>query len=158
MALDYTPSVEDVATYLRARTRGPDGNEIGTFTDATVPTDQQVTGAIDAAEPFVTGGLGTVQAGCANGARALWAIKAAEMVEISYFPEQLAPGGTVDRLRALYADLLPAVRACISGDGVGGGGDDGDATAPAFLFEDCCDLALLTWPGIYEIHVRTIVP
>lgn len=137
--LAYTPTVEQVANHLRARTRGPEGDELGTFTDQTHPTDDQVASIIDAAKPFVTGALGTVSEGsaCEDGARSLWAIKAAELVEISYFPEQLvAPGGTVAALRALYADLLPAVQACISSDGSGGGGDDGDSTPPSSCFYD----------------------
>jgi hypothetical protein len=139
--LAYTPTVEDVATYLRARTRGPAGDELGTFTDQTHPTDDQVAVAIDLAGPFVTGVLGAVpvDSPCEVGARSLWAVKAAELVEISYFPEQLAPGGTVSALRALYADLLPSVQACLSSGGEGGGGADGDATAPMSGF---CDIPL----------------
>jgi hypothetical protein len=133
--LAYTPDVEDVAKYLRARTRGPSGAELGTFTDDTVPTDQQVTGIIDLAMPFVSGLLGDVSATCEQGARSLAALKAAEMVEISYFPEQLAPGGTVSALRALFADLLPSVQSCVSGGG--GGGPDGDSTVPSSFF---CDI------------------
>lgn len=135
-ALPWTPSVENVANYLRARTRGPSGAELGTFTDQTVPTDEQVTGIIDLAMPFVSGMLGDVPAGCAQGARSLAALKAAEMVEVSYYPEQLQPGGTVSALRALYADLLPSVQACVSGGGEGGGGADGDATPPESCFYD----------------------
>lgn len=139
--LAYTPSVEDVANHLRARTRGPEGDLIGTFTDETVPTDDQVAAIIDAAQPYVTGALGTVPEGspCEAGARSLWALKAAELVEISYYPEQLAPGGTVAALRALYADLLPAVQACVSSGGTGGAGgegDDHDFTPPQSCFYD----------------------
>lgn len=133
-ALAYTPSVEDVARHLRARTRGPSGVELGTFTDETVPTDEQVQGMIDLAMPFVSGMLGTVPDTCEVGARSLAALKAAEMVEVSYFPEQLAPGGTVSALRALYADLLPSVQSCVSGGG--GGGEDGDSTVPESGFYD----------------------
>lgn len=131
------PSVQDVADILRARTRGPSGSDLGTFTDQTVPTDEQVAGLIDKAAPFVTGALGLVptDSPCEAGASSLWAIKAAELVEISYYPEQLAPGGTVAALRALYADLLPAVQACISGGGTGGG-EDGDSTPPLSCFYD----------------------
>lgn len=139
MALAYTPSVQDVANILRARTRGPSGSEVGTFTDVTVPTDEQVTGLIDTAEPFITGALGAVpeDSPCEQGARSLWALKAAELVEISYYPEQLAPGGTVAAIRALYNDLLPNVQSCLSGGG--GGGTDGDSTEPYSAFWDCCD-------------------
>lgn len=134
----WAPTVEDVAKHLRARTRGLSGAEIGTFTDETVPTDNQVEGMIDLAMPFVSGVLGVVPAGsaCEEGARALTALKTAEMIEVSYFPEQLAPGGTVSALRALYADLLPAVQACVSGGGTGGGGSDGDASLPVSFFND----------------------
>jgi hypothetical protein len=134
--LAYTPSVEDVARYLRARTRDTSGAEVGTFTDLTAPTDEQVAAIIDLAMPFVSSMLGPVPDVCGSGARSLAALKAAEMVEISYFPEQLQPGGTVTALRALYADLLPAVQACVSSGGEGGGGDDGDATPASSCFYD----------------------
>jgi hypothetical protein len=137
-ALAYTPSVQDVARYLRARTRGPDGSEVGTFDSTTVPTDDQVEAIIDLAMPIVSGMLGLVPATCEVGARSLAALKAAEMIEVSYFPEQLAPGGTVTALRALYADLLPAVQMCVSGDGTGGGGaDNHDSTPASSGFWDC---------------------
>lgn len=137
--LAYTPTVAEVAKHLRARTRGPSGDELGTFTDATVPTDDQVEGIIDLAGPFVTGSLGAIveDSPCEQGARVLWALKAAEMIEISYYPEQLAPGGTVAALRALFAELLPYVQSCISGGG--GGGSDGDSTVPYSAFYDCPD-------------------
>lgn len=167
--LAFTPSVQDVANHLRARTRGPSGAELGTFTDATVPTDEQVTGIIDMAVPFVSGMLGAIPEGCAQGARALVALKAAEMIEISYFPEQLQPGGTVTALRALYADLLPAVQSCVSGGG--GGGQDGDSTPPSSSFTDIWPFGPDYWGGgryaggrwidgrdPVEIVIRTIDP
>lgn len=137
--LDYTPTVQQVARHLRARTRGPSGAEVGTFDNTTVPTDEQVEAIIDMAMPFVSGMLGDVPEGCSAGAQSLAALKAAEMVEISYFPEQLQPGGTVQALRALYADLLPSVQSCVSGGGTGGGGDDGDSTPPSSCFYDVDD-------------------
>jgi hypothetical protein len=168
--LAYTPSVQDVARFLRARTRGPDGSEVGTFTDETVPTDEQVTDLIDLAMPFVSAALGDVPEGspCEVGARSLAALKAAEMLEIGYYPEQLIPGGTVAALRALYADLLPVVQACVSGGGVGGGGDDGDSTPPWSCFYDVDPFG--DWAREYqggcgidgrdpvEIVIRTIDP
>lgn len=134
-ALAYTPSVQDVANLLRARTRVLAGSEAGTFTDDTVPTDDQVTGLIDTAMAFVAGGLGDVPEGsaCEEGARGLAAIKAAQLVEISYYPEQVAPGGTVDQLRALYDELLLAVQNCIGG----GVGPDHDTTVGYAAFWDC---------------------
>lgn len=137
--LAYTPTVKDVARHLRARTRAPSGVEVGTFDSTTTPTEEQVEGMIDLARPFITGALGTVPAGCFDGARSLWALKAAELVEISYYPEQLAPGGTVSALRALYADLLPAVISCVAGAGEGGGSDDLDNAPPSSCFYDVVD-------------------
>lgn len=136
----WAPTVADVARHLRARTRSPSGADLGTFTDVTTPTDEQVQGMIDDALPFVSGKIGTVplDSPCEEGARTLASLKAAEMVEISYFPEQLAPGGTVAALRALFADLLPGVQACVSGGGEGGG-DDADNTPPSSCFYDVVD-------------------
>jgi hypothetical protein len=137
--LAYTPTVQEVARYLRARTRAPSGAEVGTFDSTTVPTDEQVEALIDLAVPFVAGMVGDVPKPCEQGARSLVALKAAEMIEISYYPEQLAPGGSVSALRALYADLLPSVQACVSSDGEGGGGADGDGTPGSSCFFDVVD-------------------
>lgn len=137
--LAYTPSVQEVARHLRARTRSLTGAEVGTFDSTTVPTEEQVEAIIDMAMPFVSGMLGPVPTSCEAGAQALAALKAAEMVEISYYPEQLAPGGTVSALRNLYADLLPSVQACVSSNGEGGGGSDGDGTPPSSCFYDVDD-------------------
>jgi hypothetical protein len=43
------PSVADVALLIRARTKDADGREVGTFTDETRPTDEQVEEHISAA-------------------------------------------------------------------------------------------------------------
>jgi hypothetical protein len=102
----------------------------------------------------VSGALGTVPEGCAAGARSLASLKAAEMVEISYYPEQLQPGGTVSALRALYADLLIVVQSCVSGGGEGGGGGDGDSTPPASCFYDLYPFG--SWRGEVPPYGRYI--
>jgi len=39
---DWSPTVAGVAAYIRARTKDNNGNELGTFTANTRPTDAQV--------------------------------------------------------------------------------------------------------------------
>lgn len=148
----YTPTVADVASHIRSRTRGKDGDELGTFTDTTSPTDAQVRRSIDDAMPYVLNSLQVTSIplalyDCAN---KMTALKAAELIEVSYFGEQLTPGGTVDRLRALYKDLIPAL---LTGDA-----PVVDTTPPAFNFadDDCAyEPSFGGWP-VGEIVVRTI--
>lgn len=152
---EWVPTVEDVAAHLRARTRDSTGAEVGTFTDGTVPTDVQVKDMIDSALPYVLNGLqlAAIPAVLIERARAMAAIKAAELVEVSYFPEQ--DTGTVARLRDLFKDLLPAVQVDAQGNPVT---PPVDTTPPDFTFSDCDP----GWDGTFgipvEIVVRRLIP
>lgn len=93
----WQPAVSQVAAILRARTKGAASRdaatamEQGTFTDATRPTYGQVLELIE----LVTGELSGMMQGrtpCTEGlavsATTAAAYRAAQLVEISYFPEQ----------------------------------------------------------------------
>lgn len=90
MTVPWRPTVDDVAALLRARTKDASGQEIGTFTDATRPTDAEV-------EQLITNGCAKVAAlvGWDIPAEAwpealhLASLVAACEVELSYFPEQV---------------------------------------------------------------------
>jgi hypothetical protein len=90
-AVNWRPTVEDVAALLRARTKDAMGKENGTFTDETRPTATQV-------EILITNGCADVATWVGydigdtlwQEARNLASIYAACQVEESYYPEQLA--------------------------------------------------------------------
>lgn len=88
---DYHPSVADVATVLRARTKDDNGDEIGSFTTATRPTAFQVADLIDGAVAEVKMRLGdSFPARLFPTARQAVVLNAAAAVERSYYPEQAA--------------------------------------------------------------------
>lgn len=100
LTVPWRPTVDDVAALIRARTKDASGNEIGTFTDQTRPTDVEV-------EMLITNGCAKIASlvgwefpADANAeAQHLAAIVAACEVELSYFPEQIRTD------RSAYANL-----------------------------------------------------
>jgi hypothetical protein len=80
--------VAEVAAHIRARTKDNNGNEVGTFTDKTRPTEAQCEEAISAAVRFVHSRVGFVGKACVELARECVSLGAAAQIERSYFPEQ----------------------------------------------------------------------
>jgi hypothetical protein len=107
--------VIEVASFLRARTRDQFGNEVGTFNANTRPTESQVVSLIRLAADHVTATVGTreLPAGLMRMARTAVALRAAMLVELSYFPEQVQAGRSpYEQLRAMYdAELVRVERA-----------------------------------------------
>jgi hypothetical protein len=67
-----------------------DGNEIGTFNDDTRPTSAQAANIIETACGEVQTAMGiSPPAYLAEAARSLSALRAAMLIELSYFPEQI---------------------------------------------------------------------
>lgn len=104
MLTGYTPVIADVGALLRARTKDDDGNELGTFTTNTRPTDAQVSVLIQNAQDFVTAAVDTDIPELAwPMARSVIALRAAMLVELSYFPEQIPTGRSpYENLRVMY--------------------------------------------------------
>src|SRR4051812_40952022 len=108
MSVDTTtfrPTVDQVGALLRARTQDENMQELGTFTDATRPTNDQVENLIDmamtsfSAEVRVDPCSDTLNAAAAGHL----ALTVAMMVELSYFPEQVASARSpYDQLRQLW--------------------------------------------------------
>jgi hypothetical protein len=124
-----TPTVDQVGALLRARTKLPGGQEVGTFRDApdppTRPNATQVGALIAEAVEDVTGQIGTPEAGSALETRAqrAAALYAAVLVELSYFPEQAAAGKSpMDTYLKLYNSRMKSLVTFVEQ-----GGDDGDA-------------------------------
>lgn len=110
-------SVDDVAALIRARTKDSNGNELGTFTAATRPTDLQAQEAIDHQVALLHTKVGYVGEGCAPLAQQAVAIGAAAEIELSYFPEQ----ARTDRspytyLIARYDAALQGLFDCVAGN------------------------------------------
>ena len=88
---DYTPSVSEVASFLRARTRDRSGVETGTFTSSTRPTDDQVTELVDSAAGTVSLAIGDdIPAVLFKEAKDVVCYLVVCLIELSYFPEQVA--------------------------------------------------------------------
>ncbi len=118
LTVPWRPTVDDIAALLRARTKDASGNEIGTFTDQTRPTDAEV-------EQLITNGCAKVAAlatwyvpsDAAPEASHLAALVAACEVELSYFPEQVRTDRSAYQYlwamfqddRAAYVDMVAAL-------------------------------------------------
>lgn len=120
-----SPTSDDVATLLRARTKDLDGNEVGVFNDYTRPTAAEVDRIIAMAYAEISALAGaSIGDRCAGTARWLTTLRAAMWVELSYWPEQVRSD------RSVYAELaeqwttgLPQLRECIAGNLPDDGGD-----------------------------------
>lgn len=89
----FTPSIGSVGALLHARTKDTNGNELGTFTSETRPTNTQVAQIIGTAVHNVGTALkGTIPAEWLPEAAEIAALKAAMLVELSFFPEQIRTG------------------------------------------------------------------
>jgi hypothetical protein len=122
---EVIPSLADVAALIRARTKDSNGNELGTFTAATRPTDAQAQEAIDHAVAALGEKVGIVAPPCTDVARMAAAYGAAAEIELSYFPEQArADRSPYQFLLARWQQALEGTRECVLGNvpGAGTGG------------------------------------
>jgi hypothetical protein len=125
---DYAPVVQDVGNILRARTKTRAGAEVGTFNADTRPTDVEVEGLINRALGDVAMVIGSdTPAAVWDDAKSVVALRAALLVELGYFPEQLNTGRSpYPQLKVLYDDDLKNLVAAVTK----AGGDPGEAGAP----------------------------
>lgn len=114
---DLACTVADVAVHIRARTKDSSGNEVGTFTDETRPTDVQVEEAIAQTVKLLHTVVGGVGEECADAARAAVALGTAADIERSYFPEQSRSDRSVYQfLRDAYTAAVEGVAQCVLGN------------------------------------------
>jgi|SRR6185312_9457626 len=105
--MKWTPTLEAVAARISARTRMDNGELAGTFNSETEPTDEQVIEVIKQAVDFLALRLGPMADRLEPQARALAALRAAYMVELSFFPEQAETGmSPYNALRTEFKDAL----------------------------------------------------
>lgn len=119
-AVSYRPAIEDVAALLRARTTDSSGNELGTFTSATRPTDDQVDRLIDQALGEVESRVGTIPDTVVAKARSLASLYTAMLIEASYYPEQATGNESAyERFKELYEAGLAGLLSAITDDSAG---------------------------------------
>lgn len=120
------PTVSDVATIIRARTKDSAGSE-GMFSSDTRPTDAQVADLIVQAEGDVLALTGTTMpADAAKSAKSLIAIRAAMLTELSYWPEQVrSDRSAYAEYKLLYDEGLASLLGVLFPSADGGGGTPG---------------------------------
>lgn len=131
---DWAPSVADVGTVLRARTKDKNGNELGTFTEATRPTGEQVADEIESVIGEIHAEVGDIPDLIQDNARRVAKIGAACLVELSYFPEQINTGRSpYTQLKAYYDDLRKRLKIQVAELQNGGTLND-EGLLPEFYF------------------------
>lgn len=123
-SLAWTPTPDDLAALLRARTKDDNGTELGEWTDDTRPTLAEVQALIDMAAGELVGVDGPGDA-CASRCRAAVAYRTACLIELSYFPEQVrSDRSPYTELKELADTALGSLQTCLtsgSTDGQAGG-------------------------------------
>jgi len=106
--MPYLPTLADIGAIMRARTKTVNGDEIGTFNDETRPTGEEVNRIIMQAASDVTSGVDTdIPESAYRWARQAITYRAAKLIEISYFPEQIATGrAPYPEYNALFDEAL----------------------------------------------------
>jgi hypothetical protein len=123
---EWTPTPDEVARLLRARTKDANGAELGEWTDETRPTLDEVEGIIEQAIEIVAATTGRLLAEpCASGAHQVAGLLAAMLVELSYFPEQVRNDRSAyAEYKRLYDDGIAKVVECVeAGGGAASGGE-----------------------------------
>jgi hypothetical protein len=111
----FLPSVQDVAEIERARTKDKFGNELGTFTNDTRPTDDGVRGLIRQAADDVVMLVDTdIPVEAYELASSVIAIGTAMLIELAYFPETIGtPNSAYDRYRDWYDLMLQRLQSAV---------------------------------------------
>lgn len=127
---EFWPAISDVGALLRARTTDTNGNELGTFTDATRPTAQQAEDMIGNAARDVAIKIGNdIPDNLVPAAQSLVTLKAAMYIELSYFPEQVATGRSpYEQYKALYDETLPSLIEAVQNEEAAAGDEDSTLT------------------------------
>jgi hypothetical protein len=140
---DWAPSPSDVGAVLRSRTKDTNGNELGTFTSDTRPTDGQVNELIETAVADLSSDVGTVPDKLQDAARRLAAIGVAMLVELSFFPDQITNGRSpYAQLEALYEKRFARLKVQIEDVNAGGevgGADSSEDLLPVYSFPAVCN-------------------
>lgn len=131
--VDWMPGINEVAAFIPARAIDSNGRRLGTFNNLTTPTDVEVMALIDSAFADVYPRMGVVPAVLQPAARRVVAIRAAALVELTYYPEASVTGWSAyDKLQEWFDTALSVLveqKADIGNDGSKGElGPQDDAT------------------------------
>lgn len=143
MGANWKPDVDMVASFLRARTRDDEGVEVGTFNSDTRPTDEQVTSIIDTAAADMAGCSGDwIPDSLDPKSQGVIALRAAMIVELSYWPEQISTDQSpYAQLKELYdegrVELCALTASYRPPDSPGATDEEGP---PLFSFGDGLDI------------------
>lgn len=147
---EYTPTLAQVASHVRARTkkRGS-GEEMGTFTADTRPSDEQANQVIAEAllevssviGPDVPDVEGDDPNALRNAASGVVSLLAAMTVESSFYPEQVGSGrSNYAALERRYERGIKKLEAAVNAAGGSTSGDESSGTGgymrPSFDFGD----------------------
>lgn len=129
---DWPVQVSSVGAVLRSRTRDTNGNEIGTFNGSTRPDYDQVLSLINDAVEGLASAVGSdLPEDYWPRAGMVATYRAAMLVELSYFPEQVATGRSpYEQLRELYREALADLKASLTEAGANVPGDTAGAPSP----------------------------
>lgn len=135
----YSPTVEEVAKLIMSRTKDRLGKELGTFTDQTRPKFDAVEDIIEEAASDVTTDLDTdIPEGAWSFVRQLIALRAAMMIERSYFAEQITSNRSpYPQLEKDFELLLARVTLAVKReDEEATTGEQGQAVRPSYSFPE----------------------
>jgi hypothetical protein len=118
---DFSPTIEQLGALMRSRTI-EDGSETGTFTSETRPTADEAAIAIKTAADDVAIAIGSdIPLAAWDGARVLVAYRAAMLIEITYYPEQIGNGSMYEQWKEMFDEgllrLIERVQAIEAGEG-----------------------------------------
>ncbi len=106
-----SPTVAEVGALLFARTK-EEMTRVGTFTENTQPTEEQVSGLIERARGRVSMAAGSISDDFFDQAKELTALYTAMLIERSYFPEEIGDTGSL--YQELKADFETGLAALIA--------------------------------------------
>jgi hypothetical protein len=134
----WYPALSDVGLEILSRTKDSFGNELGTFTANTRPTETQVLALIRKAALDVADVVGDViPTALEDDAANVVAKRAAMMIERTYFSDQVNTGRSVyPQLKEEYTSSLMTLQRQITliGEGETRVGDAGPSLAPSYHF------------------------
>jgi hypothetical protein len=111
----FAPTVDQLGSLMRTRTKDSHGNERGTFTAETRPTRAAVEHIIQGVADDVISKHDQIDPACQESARESIKLKAAMEIELSYFPEQVATGRSpFEQYKELYDDAILSLASCVS--------------------------------------------
>jgi hypothetical protein len=153
----WLPSVEDVAMWVRARTKTDTGTEAGTFTPDTRPTNLDVERLILLMAASLPSCVGPwLPESLYNKSRFVLALKTAMAVEITFFPEQLDPKQSAYEYLSLWLDREQAGLCTLAEDYIPDDGSVPIATGdlPRFQFGDG---TYFVWDEVFKPVTETTV-